>query len=459
MDAVSNFGLISVLPAATVIILALWTRRTFEPLLAGAIVGFIIVGKANFFGSFIGAIYEVMMGEVTAWVILVCGLFGSLVALMERSGGAMGFSGVAAKVAKGEKTTGIVTWLLGIAVFADDYLNALAVGTAMRKLADKYRIAREFLAFIVNSTGAPVCCIIPVSTWAAFMAGQLAIVGVATESNQTAVYIQTIPYQFYCLIAVAIVPLYILKVIPMFGPVRKADKRAKETGQTLPDSTFSEMKEAGALEEQTFRKKPNVWNFVIPMILLVGFTIYFSDMLYGVIISIVSCVVLFLPQRVMTPREICEAVIDGFKDMVFPLMIVVAAFILQNANDALGLTPYVIETVKPILSPAVLPMISFIVVGALAFCTGSFWGVAAIAFPIIIPLAQTMGVNVMMACGAVISGAVFGSHSCFYSDAATLTCTSTQIKNADYARNVLPLIGTPLVLGIIAFLIGGIVAA
>jgi Na+/H+ antiporter NhaC len=290
------------------------------------------------------------------------------------------------------------------------------------------------------------------------MAGQLESSGAAAAGEGTSVYIQIIPYLFYAMIAVIVVPLFIFRIIPVFGPIRKADERAKLTGQTLPDSTYAEFKESME-EEPKFRKKPSIWNFAIPMILLVVFTIYFNEMLYGVIISIAACIIMFIPQGVMRPKAIGDAIIKGFTDMVYAIMIVIAAFILQQANDALGLTPFVIDSVAPILSPMILPAITFIIVGLLAFCTGSFWGVAAISFPIIVPLAQSLDVNTLLACGAVISGAVFGSHTCFYSDAATLTSAATQIKNIDYARNVIPLIAVPFVLGIIAFLIAGFVSA
>jgi len=451
-----DYGLLSLVPAIVVIILALITKRVFEPLLLGAVSGFLILGGIDgFFPQLVAASYAVMMNATSVWVILVCGLFGSLVALVEVSGGAVGFSSVASRVAKGEKSTLVTTWLLGIAIFADDYLNALAVGTAMRKLSDKYLIAREKLAYVVNSTGASVCVIIPVSTWSAFMASQLELSGAATEGGGTAMYIQTIPYLFYAFAAVIVVPLYICRIIPTFGPMKLAEQRAKG-GQTIPSTMIDIAKEE---EEQVFEKKPNAWNFIIPMILLVVATIYFQDMLYGVVISIISCIIIYLPQKVLPLTAMCEAIIKGFTGMVFPLMIVITAFILQNANDALGLTPFVIDSVAPVLSPAALPMVAFIIVGLLAFCTGSFWGVAAIAFPIIVSLAQSMDVNTLLVCGAVISGAVFGSHTCFYSDAATLTSAACQIKNIDYAKTVLPLIIVPFVLGIVAFLIAGIVMA
>ncbi len=456
-----HFGAWSLIPALVVIVTALISKRTLEPLLLGALVGFIILkgpGVGDFmtdswFSEFINAVYAVMMDPVTVWIILVCGLFGSVVALLEKAGGTMGFSDIAAKATKGRTGTLFTTWILGIIVFVDDYLNALAVGTAMRNATDKYKVSREFLAYIVNSTGATVCVLIPFSTWSAFMAGQLESSGAAAEGMGTETYFATLPFILYAWIAVIIVPLFILKVIPVWGPMKKAEQRA-QAGQCLPDSTVDLYL---TKEETETPIKGKAMNFIIPMLVLAGVVVYTKDMLYGVIAAIAVCAILFAPQRIMKLSEFFETTINGFKDMILVLGIIVAAFILQAANDALGLTPYVIESVEPILSPALLPMLTFIIVGLLAFTTGSFWGVAAIAFPIIVPLADSMGVSMLLVAGAVISSASLGSHTCFYGDAVTLTSASTQIRNNDYAKTVLPIIALPFVLGCIAFLVAGII--
>ena len=453
-----HYGIISLIPVLTVVILAFTTRRTFEPLLAGSIVGFIILDGFGFFMPWMDAIYAVMMDATTVWIILVCGLFGSLVALLEKSGGAIGFSNVATKIAKTRGTSIIATWILGIVIFVDDYLNALAVGTAMRKVTDKYKIPRELLAYIVNSTGAAVCVLIPFSTWSAFMAGQLEANEVLVNGSGTAAYISTIPYMFYAIVAVLVVPLFGLKIIPAFGPMKKAISRAEETGQLLPDSMLdNDLEDEFSTAEDNFDQKPNALNFIVPMVLLAAVTIYTEDMLLGVMISIVVCGIMFFPQKIMGLHEFFDSIVEGFKGMILVLGIIVAAFILQQANDALGLTPYVIEVVKRGLTPSLLPAASFAVIGFLAFATGSFWGIAAIAFPIIIPLAESMGVDVFLVSGAIISAAAFGSHTCFYGDAVTLSSASSQIKNLDYARTSIPLVVVPTILGILLFLIFGFI--
>ena len=166
---------------------------------------------------------------------------------------------------------------------------------------------------------------------------------------------------------------------------------------------------------------------------------------------------MLMVQKKLTIGGFCDALVNGFKDMLYIMMLLIAAFVLQEFNDALGLTPYVIGLVEPIMSPALLPVISFIVVAGLAFCTGSFWGVAAITLPIIVSLSATLDVNIYLAIATVVCGSVFGSHACFYSDAVTVTCASTGIKNMEYAKTAVPLILVPAGLSIIGFIIMGFV--
>jgi tetracycline resistance efflux pump len=453
-----HYGLISLIPVITVVILAFVTRRTFEPLLIGSLVGFILLEGGGFFPAWLDAVYFVMMDGVTVWIILVCGLFGSLIKLLEKSGGAMGFSAMATQYTKSRNASLIVTWILGIIVFVDDYLNALSVGAAMRKVTDHYKIPREMLAYVINSTGAAVCVLIPFSTWSAFMAGQLEANNVLAGGTGTGAYIATIPYILYAWVAVLIVPFFALKILPRFGPMKTAEQRTESTGQVFPESIIGTEGENEVLESKP-DGTPRVINFVVPMLLLAAVTIYTEDMLVGVILAIVTCAVMFIPQKLMSLNAFFDYALEGFKDMVLVLGIIVAAFFLQQANEGLGLTPFVIETVEPLMNAAMLPAISFLVVGFLAFATGSFWGVAAIAFPIIIPLAATVGVNQFLVSGAIISAATFGSHTCFYGDAVTLTCASSQIKNMDYAKTSIPLVVVPTILAVVLFLVIGIIMA
>lgn len=454
-----TYGIISLIPVAVTLIVAIATKRTTEPLLLGAAIGFIILSGKGFIGSFVDATYTVLANPTITWIILVCGLFGSLVVLLEKSGGALGFSTVATKVVKGRKTSLLTTWVLGIIVFADDYLNALAVGVAMRKVTDAFKVSREFLAYVINSTGATVCVLVPFSTWSAFMISQMEVSGVAAEGAGTATYISTLPFILYAWIAVIVVPLFMFKIIPIIGPMRKAERRAQETGQTLPASVVEDNVDETQEIINSLPKPPKAYNFVIPILVLAVVTVWSSDMLYGVMASLACCIILYAPQKLMKPSVFLNSMWDGFSSMVPVLGLIVAAFILAEANTGLGLTIFVIESVTPYLNAAVLPLIVFVITAVLNFCTGSFWGIPAIIFPIIIPIAISLDVNLLLTSGAIISAASFGSQACFYGDAVTCTCASTQIQNIDYAKNALPLIAVPFGLACIAFLVVGIIMA
>jgi tetracycline resistance efflux pump len=466
----AHYGVLSLIPVIFVITIAVVTKRTFEPLLIGSLVGFITLHGTGFFMPWVESMLKVT-GD-NGWTILLFSLFGSFLALIEKSGGAMGFSNMAGKHIKSRSSALITTWILGIIVFVDDYLNALVVGSVMRNVTDRFKVSREFLAYVINSTGAAVCVLLPFSTWAAVMAKQIESTGVLKAGQKGLdMYISAIPFMFYAWAAVFIVPLIILKIIPIFGQMKKAEQRAYQTGQAIPSYNINQYEntqeyqtepddvvqnESIQVSENVAQKKGKVINFAIPMIVLAGVTIYMSDMVVGVLLALASCAILYFSQRLMNFNQFFDIVVEGVKDMIPAMMLILSAYFLQDANDALGLTPYVIEKVQPIMSPAVLPAVSFVIVALIAFATGSFWGVAAIAYPIILPLAQLMGVNIALAVGAVVSGVALGSHACFYSDAVTLTCAATQIKNSDYARTTLPILTMPFLIAIVVFLVIGI---
>ena len=163
-----SFGFWALIPVIVILVFALITKDTFISLFLGVAVGFIMIAGGNpvkAFSGFMDSLYKVMTDSNTAWVLMICALFSSVIFLITESGGVLGFSNLAEKVLKTRTMTLIGTWVLGIIVFVDDYLNCLAVGAAVRKIADRQRISREMIAFIVNATGVTVCAIVPFSSW------------------------------------------------------------------------------------------------------------------------------------------------------------------------------------------------------------------------------------------------------------------------------------------------------
>ena len=447
-----SYGILCLLPVAVVIVVALLTKRTVEPLILGAVVGYLLLYKGHFF-------IEVLNGYTTvisdnAWYILVFGMFGIVAKLLEESGSALGFAELGAKVARSKGTTILVTWLMGIAVFIDDYLNNLGVGTAMRNISDKNKIPREQLAYTINSTGAAVCVLIPMSSWGIFMISQMEELDITINGSGMTAYIHAIPFMFYPIAAVLLVPLIGFGIVPMWGPMKKAAIRADNGDPYSP--YYHETKE----ELEGYDIEPtSPWFFILPLGAAIAVTLIMNDILIGMTIGAIVCLVLYLPFKIMKPGQFFDTCWRGFESMVVVTAIVISAFVLQEANAQLGLTEFVIGVFEPVLSAKVLPMAAFCICSFIAFCTGSFWGTAAIAFPILVPLGTTIGADPILVSAAIISAGAFGSHACFYGDAATLACAATGVSNAEYAKTALPIIALPTVVAIIAFLVAGIAMA
>lgn len=461
MEAAETFGLISLIPVIVVIVIAIISKRAVEALLIGTLVGVVILTAAKGL-SFVDGIgdwwtswFDFVLSQIgkSAIYIVMFGMFGTLIRLLDDSGAALGFAKIGSRVANTRGKTLIFAWILGIIIFISDFLTALGVGVAMKSLTDKWKVPREFLAYVVNSTGAAVCILVPISSWGVFYSAQLDGMDALDGMSGVSAYAHSIPFMFYPILAVIIVPLFSLKILPLFGPMKKADARALETGKVFPEWHY----EGEVAEELETKTEPSsALNFIVPIIVLVAVAIWQGITLAAILASAVCFVMLWIQKR-MKPKGLVDKVLHGFNDMLYVTILVIFAFVLQDINDALGLTPFVIESVAPILSPSLLPLIIFIVVAALAFSTGSFWGVAAISFPIVMPLAAQMGVNPFLTIAAVSTATAFGSQACFYSDSVTVVAAATGIRNMDYAKNSLPLIGLPFGLAIIANLIAGIV--
>jgi Na+/H+ antiporter NhaC len=450
----STYGILSLVPVVIVIVTALLTRRTLESLIIGSMVGFVILNKGAFFTEWINAATTVF-GD-SAWYILVFGAFGMIIMLLEKSGGAQGISALGARFAKSRGMALVATWILGILIFIDDYLNNLGVSVAMRNVTDKFKVSRELLAYIINSTGAAVCVLVPISSWAVFMTGQYKALDVTANGSNLGAYIASIPFMFYAWATVVVVPLIIYRIIPLYGPMKKAQARADETGDVFPASYHNNPLRDESLDGVP-AEKARALNFLIPMIAFVAVTIAADgDILLGGLVTVVLCGILYVPQKLMRLTAFCDISFKGFTSMSFVTGLVLTSFILGAANERLGLTPYIIGKVQPLLSPALLPVISFVLVSFLAFACGSFWGIIAIVAPIIIPLAEATGCNVYLVGAAIVSGTTFASHTCFYADAVTLISAGTQIQNIDYAKTSIPIAMIPFGISVILYAMFGI---
>lgn len=465
-------GWISIIPALSVLIFALITRRTIESLLFGSVIGFIILEKQHFFGAFVDSALSVMQNPTIGWIILVIFLFGGLISLLVKSGAAIAFRNFVSNRVKTKKGTLLVTYVMGIIIFLDDYLNSLIVSTSMQKLTDEKKISREFLAYTVDSTAAPISVLIPLSTWGVYVSGLFEDFGFAPQGEGLAVYIGIIPFIIYAWVAIIVVLFTILGIIPMLGPMKKAEKRAQNEGLPAPKGSenislvnddVAETIETGSSESDSINKnikkqKPKLRNFMIPIIVLIGYTWYADiDILQGVIVALAVLIAMLTFQKVMTISQLFDTFFEGFQPMIYPLGIVISSFILVEVNELLGLTEYVIVTVQPLMSPSFLPVVAFLTMGLVAFATGSFWGVYAITLPIIIPLSEALGTNMLLAVGAVLSAGAFGSHACPYGDATVLSATGSGIETMQHVITQAPYVLLSGFISAIIYLVLGFV--
>ena len=425
-----DYGFVTLLPTLLVLGLAIWSRRTLESVLAGALFAFFIMEGLGFLDAMAEATLATLMTEDVAWVMLVCGLYGGFIGLLVKGGGSYAFGRAVMSRIETKRGGLLATWGLGLVIFLDDYLNSLTVGATMKAVTDRFRTSRAMLAYVVDSTAAPLCLLVPLSSWGAYFASLLEQNGVAPEGQGLSVFIETIPYLFYPMVALLIVPLVALGVIPLLGAMRRAEEQA-ENG------------DLGVFEDNALAVQENARGgmsvFFFPIIAMVFFTVFPGiDLLRGVIAGILVTFVHYAVVRVMPLGELFDTCIDGVKSMVPVLAMLLTLFVFVEANDRLGLTPYVIEAVSPFMTPQLLPVVVFITVSLLSFTTGSNWGVIAITMPIAFPLAQTFEVSIPLVMGALFSASGFGSHACFYSDSTVLSAQGAGCRTHEHAITQLP---------------------
>lgn len=453
-----GYGLISCIPIVVLLVSVLWTRRIFECILVSiAIALFIGEGLSGILWSFIDLIYVMLADETYSWILLMLLLFGGLIKLLEESGGTFGFGAVATKYIKSDKSSLVATYILGILIFIDDYLNNLTIGSAMRGITDQYNVPREMLAITINTTGAPICVLNPFSTWAVFIFGLMQAVGVTGDQTLVVGFTKLIPYIFYAIIAVAMVPFMIYGVIPKVGPLKKAYERAND-GVLFPVELASSSMEFDEERDRILGSvKPKLRNFLIPMLVVVAVTLVTEDLVPGVITGIVTCFILYIPTKNMRITQFFDTFFEGIKDMIFIATFIMMAFIFVEAVNGLGFSDYVIETVKPYMIGGTIPVITFIVVGVMSFAGMDFWAVMILFFPIVVPLSQHFGIDLYLAMGSIVSGAVFGGHACFFSDQMLMSSASVQIRPTDEAICLLPYAVMAAIVTAILYLIFGFV--
>ena len=435
-----ELGAWTLLPPLVIIVMAIKTKSTTSSLVAGALLCCILQYKTGFLTGFIDLMYSVGCNEDTVWYALFVALFGCILGIWSSTGATGAVADKLMKFATTQRRTLVLSWLVGILLFIDDF-TSIAVRGTMTKLYDKNKIPRAMLAYIADSTASPMCILIPFGTWAFFYQSVFAgYPEVTALGSPMEVYIRTIPYLFYGWAALLIPLLLSLGVLPQVGAMKKAYQRAQATGELYgPESRAlnSGSEDAPAAESGTGSFK-QVACFLVPLGCFIAAVLATGDVIIACMLTLAVLVAMCLVMRVAGWGQMMGACMNGIKDMTSMIVIVFAAYMVRDSLIAIGLPEYVVAVARPFMSPELLPLITFIACTILTFASGSNWGATLAVAAIVIPLCAALQGNMILVLAAIVSGAAFGAHVCFYCDVTVFTSGMTKIDNIEHAVTQLP---------------------
>ena len=459
-----HMGIVSIVPPVLAIVLAIWTKRVYFSLFVGIVVG-ILIYTASIGGTLI-EVTETLVGNLAddwnARVMLFTVLLGGLLGIMYSSGGSRAFGEWASKVLTTRKSSLVGTWVLGLLIFFDDYFNTLTVGSVMRNITDRFQVSREKLAYIIDSTAAPVAIVVPISTWIAF-AMSLYVAEferLEIEIEPFGLFLETIPFNFYSIAAIIMV-FYLAVSNLEFGPMARAEKRALEKNELFDEATKDEIP-GQDITNLEVSEKGTVLDLLIPIVILIGGTIlgiiytggYFEPgigfvdavgdadaataLVYGTLVASIVGIVMYISRKVLPLKDCMENFITGIKAMVPALAILLLAWSIGDVAGMVGTGAYVAEIVGAHLPFWIIPFSIFLTSAFMAFSTGTSWGTFAIMMPIGVPVAVTVGIDPAMCIAAVLGGAIFGDHSSPISDTTVLSSTGAGCNHMDHVNTQLP---------------------
>ena len=447
-------GWLAILPPVIAIVLALITKEVFSSLLAGIFSGMLIycAHSGESILKAINYVFDMMASKIgdNAYMILFLTLLGSVVVVVNMAGGSRAYGRWASGKLKSPVSVKLATALLGVVIFIDDYFNCLTVGTVMRPITDKHKIAREKLAYIIDSTAAPICIIAPISSWAVAVSSEVG------EAGGLNAFMQTIPYNLYALLTLAMV--FFLCVTDFdFGPMKRAVEEAKT-------AEFDEVEEENEIEGLTISPNGRVLDLVVPMIVLIVCSIlgmayvggFFGGVDFvtaigenptvgltlGAFAALLVALIMYIPRKLMTFRNFMDGVTTGAKYMVSAIMILVFAWSLSGVcREMIGTGEFVSGLVKTSnISLGFLPVLIFLVASFLSFSMGTAWGTFGILIPIVSMICVGVeGAAVLIpALGATLAGSVFGDHCSPISDTSILSSTGASCNHIGHVETQIP---------------------
>ena len=485
-----KFGILTLIPPLVAIVLAFITKNVVVSLFIGILSGsFIInISGSNPFAALINAFLDVVDRAVgsladpwNAGIILQVLAIGGVINLVAKMGGAKAIAEALARKAKTAKSTQLITWFAGLLVFFDDYANALIIGPMMRPVADKMKISRERLAFIIDATAAPIAGLAIVSTWIGLEVGLIgdAFNGIGVEADAFGVFLNTIPYRFYNILILVFIVITSL-LLKDFGPMRKAEIRARQ-GRSVDSEIAMDSSEHSDLEPKE-GVRLSIWNAIVPigtLIIAALVAFYYSGysaimggddatliqlftdspftftaireafsasdasvaLFQSALLAGIVAMVMAVSQKIFTVSEAIDAWVDGMKTLVITGVILILAWSLSSVIKELGKAKYLIKLLSGSFPAFLLPSLIFVLGAIISFSTGTAYGTMGILMPLAVPLAHSINPEmsfIVVNTSAVLTGAIFGDHCSPISDTTILSSMGAGCNHIDHVRTQMP---------------------
>ncbi|HEY9190539.1 MAG TPA: Na+/H+ antiporter NhaC family protein [Sulfurovum sp.] len=437
-----EYGIVSIAIPLLTIILAIITKDVIVSLLGGIFVGLLVLNAYDPVAAFIALFDGIVALFSEGWIaktLFFIVLVGSIIRLLSISGAVDSFVLYLSQKAKRiDSSIGamLLAYLIGVVIFIESSITALVAGTVAKPLCDKNGVSREKLAYICDSTSAPICSLIPLNAWGALLLGLIvtAIDSHVISGDGISLLVASIPYNFYALFTLAIVLAVIFLNINI-GPMKHA----------VPVSYLPKENEA--------QPKATPYKMLLPilvMVLMVPVGLYFSgngdifkgsgstSVYYAVIVTLLFIYLYFVPSGTLTHQRYFKGLYEGIADMTPVGMIMVFALLIGKVICDLGTAEYLAQLLDGNISPLLMPMLIFLVAAVTAFSTGTSWGTFSIMMPIGLALGATMDLHIPLVIAAVISGGIFGDHASPISDTTIISSMAAGCDHVEHVRTQLP---------------------
>ena len=459
-------------PSLVAISLALISKEVYSSLFLGMVTGALLNAEFNMVEGlnqlFPDGIMDVMTNKNNIGILVFLVILGTMVQLMNRTGGSAAFGMWASKRIKSRVGAQLSTMLLGCLIFIDDYFNCLTVGSVMRPVTDKHKISRAKLAYLIDSTAAPICIIAPLSSWAA------AVSGFVKGANGISIFVQSIPFNFYALLTLLMMVFIICMKIDYSSMLLHENNARKgdlfTTGKNNKGDEGSQKEKIGRVSDLIIPVVLLVVGCVIGMIYTGGFfdgkdfidAFAVSNAPVGLVlgssVALVITIAAYLARQSLSFDSCMDCLPEGFKQMVPAMLILIFAWTLKSMTDSLGAATYVASLVEHSATEfmGLLPAVIFVVAVGLAFASGTSWATFGILIPIVVSCFQEVDPQLMIiSISACMAGAVCGDHCSPISDTTIMSSAGAQCNHLNHVTTQLPYVMTVAAVSFFTFLVAG----